>query len=463
MFLSGANGTGSEWCLVTAEVGNMTGEFGRDLAVQLMMVGEAVSEPDRCGVIVRVSRSQSHPTHTSMTLTSQATIRPAKRCQVLDSWGVAHFSRSRYPGAFQLPDLGRVYRLRPFPPTVPLLTVRWRCVRVFVASADKSEIAGGRHDMLSSKLSPLIIGLCGLLIVACGWTAQKVIQAHKAGVRDFQGADLAGASLEWANLEWANLQGANLQRATLDEADLSRADLENANFEGASLQHVCLSGADLRGANFKRANLREADLGEAKLFKANLQGADLSGAFLQDAYLSQANLYLANLAGANLFRANVEEANLFKANLSGANFREADLGEANLSDANLHVAGLGEANLAGANLAGANLKGALLEGADVTDANLSRARLEDASLREITYTKTVEKEVLVEEVVRGPIRTGQFTIQLHNMTARITRKKTIEVEEPTAIFDGASYNANTIFPVGFAPQEFGMRPTQSKD
>jgi len=123
------------------------------------------------------------------------------------------------------------------------------------------------------------------------------------------------------------------------------------------------------------------------------------------------------------FQADLKGANLKDAVLDGANFSGADLSRACLEDCDLYWAVFFEANLQHA-----NLQSALLAGCDFKGANLTHADLRNANL--------------------GLDNLGGAT-ELHgaNLTA-------CKVEG--AIFAGAQYDSETVFPDGFDPVDHGM-------
>ena len=90
-------------------------------------------------------------------------------------------------------------------------------------------------------------------------------------------------------------------------------------------------------------------------------GADLSGQVL----------WWADLNGASLHHANLQEANLMYAQLVGANFGGSNLYLVNLYGADLSLANLSFANLSGANMTNTSIGGAYLLHTDLTNADLS--------------------------------------------------------------------------------------------
>jgi uncharacterized protein YjbI with pentapeptide repeats len=152
--------------------------------------------------------------------------------------------------------------------------------------------------------------------------------------------------------------------------------------------------------------------------RGNLEGAYVESAELEHAHLERANLRGAHLRGANLDWAHLEGAILQRAHLEGAYLQHAHLQGADLLGANLEGAYMGGANLRGAHLNGANLKGAWLQWSFLEEADLKKASLEGAQL---WGTK-----------LRGANLDG-------------------------AQLQGATYDADTVWPVGFNWEAAGVR------
>ena len=119
--------------------------------------------------------------------------------------------------------------------------------------------------------------------------------------------------------------------------------------------------------------------------------------------LSGQVLWWADLNGAFLHHANLQEANLMYAQLVGANFGGSNLYLVNLYGADLSLANLSFANLSGANMTNTSIGGAYLLNTDLTNADLS------------------------------------------GMT-----------EWDEALWLGATYTNETVFPTGMDPDSFGM-------
>lgn len=156
-------------------------------------------------------------------------------------------------------------------------------------------------------------------------------------------------------------------------------------------------------------------LGERQFFQAQLEKVDLESACLNHIDLRRAKLDLANLKKADLSFANLKKSSLVK----------ADLCRANLTGANLT-----EANLTGANLTGANLTGANLTRANLTKANLSLVRFKNI---------------------------GTITSIASNFSsANLMGAFFLGVDLVNVNLEGAFYNKDTRFPVGFDPINRGM-------
>ncbi len=119
--------------------------------------------------------------------------------------------------------------------------------------------------------------------------------------------------------------------------------------------------------------------------------------------LSNQNLWWANLPFANLHHANLVSTNFYFAKLSNANLSKANLSYANLIEANLEETDLAYTIFAGANLNSSNIQYANLFFADLSDADMSNMKNWDS-----------------------------------------------------AFWLAARYNANTIFPEGMNPDDYGM-------
>jgi uncharacterized protein YjbI with pentapeptide repeats len=132
--------------------------------------------------------------------------------------------------------------------------------------------------------------------------------------------------------------------------------------------------------------------------------------------------------GAELLRYQVPEGSegLVDAVLEGAHLCGAQLVGVNLKGADLYWA-----LLFGANLKGANLEWAVLRGASLKDADLENANLRNADLSQDNLCGSTSLE----------------GANLRGTDLRWTK------------LTGATYDASTILPDGFDPQQAGMRRT----
>jgi len=210
------------------------------------------------------------------------------------------------------------------------------------------------------------------------------------------GLDLVIQALEDA--EWHIHQAAysllnaysdnNVKQALLQYSSRLAAELLKCYAAGErNFKGVNLSGVYLPWVVLSEADLSKANLSEAYLSRAFLGGADLSEANLSKVNLVGGDLSEANLNGANLSQAYLNKGNLIHAELIGANLRGADLSSANLSITNLSEATLTWTNLSETNLSSANLSGANLVGAKFTSLDLSRADLSGAKLNGVNLNE----------------------------------------------------------------------------
>lgn len=147
----------------------------------------------------------------------------------------------------------------------------------------------------------------------------------------------------------------------------------------------------------------------ADLHTITLHGVDLSGADLSGANLSQAVLVGANLSGANL---------------SGANLREADLSGANLSQTDLH---------------GADLRYAIMGQVDLSQAGRDDTTKIDSKWRRIW--KFFKRETKKSDL-------SEADQQIADLKAPDKRP---------AIFRGARYDSQTLWPEDFDPEQVGAK------
>ena len=122
-----------------------------------------------------------------------------------------------------------------------------------------------------------------------------------------------------------------------------------------------------------------------------------------------------------------ELPSLIGADLSGAELRWAILIGVDFSKADFSKADLGGASFSNTNFSNANLIGANLIGVDLSEASLRRANLSEASLRRANLRNT-------------------------NLSGADLRG----VDLSEANFEKAKYNAQTILPAGFDPEEEEM-------
>jgi uncharacterized protein YjbI with pentapeptide repeats len=200
---------------------------------------------------------------------------------------------------------------------------------------------------------------------------QKIAALNDALNYGQAGLDLVIQALEDA--EWHIHQAAYSLLTAHSDNNVKQALLQYSSRLAAELLKCYEAGErNFQGVNLSGAYLPWVVLSEANLSKVNLVGGDLSEAYLNGANLSQAYLNKANLS----------YAELIGANLRGADLSNANLGVTDLSEATLTWTNLSETNLSSANLSGANLVGAKFTNLDLSRADLSGAKLNGVNLNE---------------------------------------------------------------------------------
>ncbi len=169
-------------------------------------------------------------------------------------------------------------------------------------------------------------------------------------------------------------------------------NFQNLQLSKVNLRGVTLKGVNLHGADLSCADLRDADLTDSDLRKCNLKGADLRGSILNGVQFDSADLSGANLNGAKLIKAHFRKAKLCstyltKANLEGAYLVEADLNKASLNNANLANSNLKKANLMGAFLLATNLSNVFLSEANLCDTILNGATIDNTHFKGAVYSE----------------------------------------------------------------------------
>ena len=159
-----------------------------------------------------------------------------------------------------------------------------------------------------------------------------------------------------------------------------------------------LKGIAREGGDFMFARLAGVDMSDADFYWGMFHGAVLEGAIM--------------------VRIDLRGATLDRANLRGADMRQADCGLDNLG---------GRTDFIKADLSGANLSRAEIDGADFTGALLIGANLSDVRGKSAPHAPTC---------FNG---------------ANLTNARLSGAE-----LEGATYDANTIFPRGFRPEKAGM-------
>jgi uncharacterized protein YjbI with pentapeptide repeats len=164
--------------------------------------------------------------------------------------------------------------------------------------------------------------------------------------------------------------------------------------------------------------------GDRSLAGTMQQGRDFMSAELSRVDLTDANFYWAHFNDAVLEGAIMTRCDLRGAILNGANLRGADLTAANCGLDNLG----GSTDFIKADLSGANLRNANLAGADLTDAILVGANL-----------------------------SGSRMVSLFpDRPTRLNGANLAKAQLSGGYFNGALYDARTVFPRGFNPKRAGM-------
>lgn len=225
-----------------------------------------------------------------------------------------------------------------------------------------------------SGLSALLAGLTTGLGVALWLRGERTPQDHT----QLGAAILGGAVVALA----LYVLEEDRQRATDRLVEQQSRALQLAVTD--DLRGIDLTGAQLGSAYLANKMLAGATLADADLAGANLSNANISNVYADDAIFTCATMIRvrapaapvltdAQLDGASLQRADLSATDLTGADLRSAYLKGADLRRADLTQADLTGAVFDEARLAGARFAGARLHGAFLQAAD-----LSRARFEGA-------------------------------------------------------------------------------------
>jgi len=158
--------------------------------------------------------------------------------------------------------------------------------------------------------------------------------------------------------------------------EFRKLDLSGANLSGKDMSRALVTDLIATGTNLARANLSSARVISAKLDGADLQGADLTKASISAYAEKGATFAGAKVSGMGLsfFESDgvdmsgiAGDGALFRQDFSGANFRGAVLtGESDFDYIDLRKADFG-----GAVLAGASFSRGKLHGADLSTANLA--------------------------------------------------------------------------------------------
>jgi len=197
----------------------------------------------------------------------------------------------------------------------------------------------------------------------------------------------------------------------------------------------------LPGTNHDHENLADLDF----------SGADLRNVSLIDADLSRSNFTGADFREATLFLTNVEDAIFDGGDLSGLDFGEI-LGA--------------RASFRGANVSGADFEEAFIDGWDFEGADLSNGDFDDihstpSNFRNALFVGATLNDFQGRESnFSGAVFTDAFIISSDFMNADF-RGADLSALDPNSdlaisIFDGATYNAQTLFPAEFDPQQAGM-------
>lgn len=123
------------------------------------------------------------------------------------------------------------------------------------------------------------------------------------------------------------------------------------------------------------------------LICVNLDKLDLHRAMLNDCDLQDSSLKYTNLRGADLSSANLLGADLTGAYLMVASLDHANLKNTILKNAKLNGATLISADLSGADLTGSDVWNADFRGANLSDAKINCLRINDAMFEGAVYNK----------------------------------------------------------------------------
>lgn len=122
-----------------------------------------------------------------------------------------------------------------------------------------------------------------------------------------------------------------------------------------------------------------------------------------------------------------------------------------------------------ADLRGVNMAGGLLEGAMFSDANLEEANLEGCDFYwAIFYRANLQKSTLKDAIVRGvdlklanlrgaDLRNADFSQDNLGGSTQLQGADLTEALVEGAKFQGTEYDSSTKFPLGFNPENNGMR------
>jgi uncharacterized protein YjbI with pentapeptide repeats len=132
-------------------------------------------------------------------------------------------------------------------------------------------------------------------------TAPQVLEAYRAGERDFRHVNISGVDLSGSDLRGASFLGGNLRGINLSHCKLTHVQLKIADVTHANLSQSRLNATDLISANFSYSNLSQADFTGAALYQATFVNADLSNAHFGSSQLGEANFASARLTGSRLY------------------------------------------------------------------------------------------------------------------------------------------------------------------
>jgi uncharacterized protein YjbI with pentapeptide repeats len=288
-------------------------------------------------------------------------------------------------------------------------------------------------------------------------------------IPDLREANLSNLDLSGANFSNLNLRKVNFYGSNLDRTDLNNANLDRANFRAANLNNANLNNCNLDYAIFKETIITSSTIIDEKsclvwhILNQERTAIDLRGKDLSNSHLFQANLSKLDLS----------KTDLSKANLSHANLSQTELRETNLSNANLYQADLSNAYLFKANLQQANLNSTSLDGAYLREANLNYAILKNTQLSQKTIIE--EKWRLAWEIVNTQALDNNFRhvdlskiyfvgVDFHDTNLRYANLRGANfcganlsnAKLEKADLQGAFYDAYTLFPENFNPQEVSM-------